>query len=179
MPSTQEAEAPVTLAPLVILSPKSVSFCHVSIPDHSRPCSALRYQDHYYLFVRVFADRAKAQEVAKRLTTKGDAVVLTELPKGYGLWVLEPTAQPVAERQLVITSPRAVRFCHLQIPGQPKPCSGLEYGGQLYLFVRVFPDRAKAEEMAKRQIAKGNPVVLTAMFKGYGFWVLEPDAVLV
>jgi hypothetical protein len=55
--------------------------------------SAIQYQDRFYSYLKFYPTVEPAQRAAKRLIVKGEAVILTQIPKGLILWVFEPDAQ--------------------------------------------------------------------------------------
>ncbi|MBD1996316.1 hypothetical protein H6F88_31060 [Oculatella sp. FACHB-28] len=89
---SQHASSP---EPTPILFQKVVDKCHVLLPDTPRPTSAIIFEDQFYVFVKFFPTVEAARRGAQRMTDRGNTVVLTRIPKGLVLWVLEPEAQPV------------------------------------------------------------------------------------
>ncbi len=79
--------------PFVVLAQKLVLKCHIVLPDTPRPMSAIFYGGHYYAYVRFYSAVEAAQRGAMRLLEKGNRIVLTRVPKGLVLWVLEPDAK--------------------------------------------------------------------------------------
>jgi hypothetical protein len=76
-----------------VLDQRTVTRCHATLPDVSKPVGAILYQNRIYTYVKFFADQAAAFRGANRMLHKGNTVVLTEVPKGLVLWVYEPEAQ--------------------------------------------------------------------------------------
>jgi hypothetical protein len=81
--------------PTPILFQKVVDKCHVLLPDTPRPTSAIIFEDQFYVFVKFFPTVEAARRAAQRMTDRGNTVVLTRIPKGLVLWVLEPDARLV------------------------------------------------------------------------------------
>jgi len=79
--------------PTPILSQKVVDKCHVLLPDTPIPTSAIIFEDQFYVFVKFFPTVEAARRAAERMTNWGNTVVLTRIPKGLVLWVLEPEAR--------------------------------------------------------------------------------------
>lgn len=79
--------------PAPIFSQKLVERCHVILPDTIEPIGAIAYEGHYYAYVKFFSTVESAQRGAERLIEKGNAVILTRIPKGLVLWVYEPDAK--------------------------------------------------------------------------------------
>lgn len=82
----------------VVLNQKEMQCCHVIVPDTAKPVSAILFQGQFYSYVKFYAALEAAQRGAERLLGRGDAVVLTHVPKGFVLWALEPDAQLVIRR---------------------------------------------------------------------------------
>jgi hypothetical protein len=76
-----------------VLDQRTVTRCHASLPDVSKPIGAILYQGRIYTYVKFYAERDAAFRGANRMLHKGNTVVLTEVPKGLVLWVYEPEAQ--------------------------------------------------------------------------------------
>ncbi len=81
--------------PTPIFAQKVLHRCHVLLPDTQRPTSAICYEGQFYAYVRFFASVDAARRKADLMTQRGNTVVLTRVPKGLVLWVLEPDAQVV------------------------------------------------------------------------------------
>jgi hypothetical protein len=86
--------------PTPIFSQKVLERCHVLLPDTPRPTSAVFYDGYYYGYVKFFPTVEAARRAADRLINRGNKVILTRVPKGLVLWVLEPEAQLVAKPEL-------------------------------------------------------------------------------
>lgn len=86
------ANPPVELTNYQILEPHQYKRCHVRVPDLEKRLAALKVDDLYYSFFKVLPDRENAEQVISQLQNKGDRLVVTQTPKGYAIWVLEPEA---------------------------------------------------------------------------------------
>lgn len=84
-----------SMEPTPIFAQKLVDRCHISIPDTPKPMSAVFYEGHYYSYVRFFPSVEIARQKAGLMTQRGNSVILTRVPKGLVLWVLEPDAKPI------------------------------------------------------------------------------------
>jgi len=89
----EEAEAKPDLP---ILDSQALSRCHVCLPDVRRPVGAVLYQNQFYCYVKVFSDYQAAIRAAQRLQMRDNPVILTRVPRGFVLWVMEPDAQPTS-----------------------------------------------------------------------------------
>jgi hypothetical protein len=83
------------MEPTPILSHKLVDRCHVILPDTPKPIGAIYYDRQYYAYVKCFPTVEIARRKAELMTQRGNTVLLTRIPKGLVLWVLEPDAKPV------------------------------------------------------------------------------------
>jgi hypothetical protein len=83
------------LEPTPIFSQKVIDRCHVVLPDTPKPTSAVCYDGQFYAYVKFFTDVEAARRKAQLLAQRGNAVILTRVPKGLVLWVHEPEAQLV------------------------------------------------------------------------------------
>ncbi|MBL1179351.1 hypothetical protein, partial [Pantanalinema sp. GBBB05] len=85
--------SPLTAATPLIVDRKAVSSCHIYLPDVPKPVGAIAYQGKLYSYVRVYSTLEPAQRAALRLLQRGNQVILTQVPKGLILWVLELDAR--------------------------------------------------------------------------------------
>ncbi len=83
------------LPPPPVLNRKTVKTCHISLPDSTKPIGAIVYNNQLYSYVRFYTSADAAQRAVERMMKHGNKVVLTQVPKGLVLWVLEPDAQRV------------------------------------------------------------------------------------
>lgn len=81
--------------PTPIFVQKLVDCCHVLLPGTTKPTSAICYDGQFYTYVKIFPTVEVARQKAELMTKRGNTVILTRVPKGLVLWVLEPEAKPV------------------------------------------------------------------------------------
>ncbi|WAL62285.1 hypothetical protein [Thermocoleostomius sinensis] len=81
-----------------IFAQKAVDRVRVMLPDESRSTSAICYDDQFYVYVKFFSTLEAAHRKALLMYQRGSTVVLTRVPKGLVLWVLEPGACPVKRK---------------------------------------------------------------------------------
>lgn len=81
-----------------IFAQKLVDRCHVFLPGESKPTSAICYDGQFYAYVKFFSTPEAARQKAELLVQRGNTAILTRVPKGLVLWVLEPDAQPAKLR---------------------------------------------------------------------------------
>ena len=86
-----------SVEPTPIFAQKVVERCHVILPDTPKPTSAVFYDGNYYAFVKCFPNVETARQKAELMTQRGNTVILTRIPKGLVLWVLERDAKPVGK----------------------------------------------------------------------------------
>lgn len=72
--------------------------CHIQVADLEGRLPALAQAQKYYYFFKYFEDLDNAQVVATKLQTKGDDVIITQIPLGFAVWVFEPEAVMVPKR---------------------------------------------------------------------------------
>ncbi|MGA7937906.1 MAG: hypothetical protein WCA35_30435 [Kovacikia sp.] len=77
----------------MILDRDSIQTCHISLPDMSKPVGAIAYNEQFYSYVKFYPTVEAAQRPSERMLKRGNTIVLTRIPKGLVLWVLEPDAQ--------------------------------------------------------------------------------------
>ncbi|MCU0523615.1 MAG: hypothetical protein MUF72_02200 [Elainella sp. Prado103] len=82
------------MEPTPIFSQKLVDRCHVLLPGSTTPTSAIHYEGQYYAYVKFFPSIEIARQKADLMAQRGNTVLLTRIPKGLVLWVLEPDARP-------------------------------------------------------------------------------------
>ncbi|MEB3356994.1 MAG: hypothetical protein VKK04_09725 [Synechococcales bacterium] len=68
--------------------------CHIYLPDLEQPVAAISYQSNYYSLFRVEPDQTTALKIAEKLGDRNEVVAITQIPKGYAIWVQEQEAQP-------------------------------------------------------------------------------------
>jgi hypothetical protein len=81
-----------------IFAQKAVDRCRVMLPGELQSTSAIFYEDQFYAYVKFFSTLEAARQKALLMQHRGNTVVLTRVPKGLVLWVLEPEACPVKRR---------------------------------------------------------------------------------
>lgn len=77
--------------PVTLLKDRSqYRYCHIQVTETDNPLPAIEFQQQHYYFLRVVGDEHRALHLSNKLAAKGDKVLVTAIPKGYSLWVLEP-----------------------------------------------------------------------------------------
>lgn len=78
---------------LTIETTKNYQPCYIRVPDLEQPLVAISAKGAYYSLFKVEKNQGHATEILKQLIHRGDQALLTETPKGYAVWVLEPEAK--------------------------------------------------------------------------------------
>lgn len=86
------ATAP-TPTPTPIVDRRLVRTCHITLPDTPKPISAIAYNNKLFSYVKFYPTLEAAQRASARMIKHGNQAVLTQVPRGLVLWVLEPDAQ--------------------------------------------------------------------------------------
>lgn len=76
-----------------IVDRTTLKTCHIRLPDVSKPVAAIVHNQGLYSFVKLYPTLEAATLASRRLLSRGNPVVLTQVPKGWVVWVLEPDAQ--------------------------------------------------------------------------------------
>jgi hypothetical protein len=76
----------------LFLKPGQYRGCHVRVEDMPERLAAIAVGSEFYSFFKVVSDREKALDIVAKLFDAGDDALITENPKGYAIWLLEPTA---------------------------------------------------------------------------------------
>jgi hypothetical protein len=171
--------------------------CHIRVSDSERCLAAIFFNRAYYSFFKFEKDPNRASQIATRLNRRGDTSVITETPKGYAIWILEPEAKPSQPVQAVysdsrkpqrspqpkqpyniLTSRSEYRPCHIRVPDLDKPLAAIAFNGNYYSLFKVVEDVQQAKQLIIRLSHRGDATVITKSVKGYGLWVLEPEGYL-
>jgi hypothetical protein len=179
---------PIDLAAVPILTQRQqYQSCHIILPDHHR-VAALQFENGYYGFFKIESDLPTAMKVAHRLHERGDRLIITQIPKGFALWVWEPNALPLAPSNRS-TEPFQASFaypllesrndyvlCHIRVPDLDKRLAAIAYQNQYYSLFKTVETLANTTRLAIKLGRRGEDIVITKTANGYGLWVLEPEA---
>lgn len=66
--------------------------CHVCLPDMQQRLPAIVVEEQYYSYFKTVKERHQALKVVAKLFENKDDALITQSPKGYNIWVLEPSA---------------------------------------------------------------------------------------
>jgi hypothetical protein len=66
--------------------------CHIQLPDGDERMAAISIEGKLFSLFKIVSDREKALDILARLYDGGDNATITEIPKGFSIWIEEPTA---------------------------------------------------------------------------------------
>jgi hypothetical protein len=162
--------------------------CHICVPDSEQCLAAIFLEKAYYSFFKFEKDAHRAMQVAAKLIRRGDVSVITEIPKGFAIWVLEKEAElaqsvqatrsliePIKPLCDILTSRSQYRPCHIRVPDLEKPLAAIAFNGNFYSLFRVVEEVQQAKQVIVRLSHRKDSTVVTKSMRGYGIWVLEPE----
>ncbi len=79
----------------ILTSRKQYTTCKARIKGLDRPVSVVCYEGQYYCLFKTVQDIKQAAEIVKRISRRGNCTVVTRMPQGYGVWILEAHAKPI------------------------------------------------------------------------------------
>jgi hypothetical protein len=194
-PNSPAANLPMPdqLKCLILDDRQQYGFCHLLLPDETKPSPGIVVNGQYYSLLKVVKDRQKSRQIATRLVDKGYWVAITSTPKGEVMWTLEPQAIPVKQmgdasaqslasassNYRVLRSPTAYEVCQILVPDLAKPLTAIKVNSRCYGLLRRVSDEKKAIALANRLNQRASETVITQNVGDFAVWVLEPDADLI
>ena len=179
--------------PVILQSRDQYRLCHIYLPDSGDRMAAITINNLYYSFFRVEKTEKRAREVCTKLSQRGYSPVLTKIPKGLAIWTLEPNAQLVSADSItssasvstdqaltyrLLVSGSQYSFCNIRVPDLKKQLTAIAFENRYYSLFKTVDDIPQAVQIVKKFSHRGSETVITQNAKGYGLWVLEPDAYL-
>lgn len=76
----------------LLTSPEQYQTCYIRIPDIGDRLEAIYVGGKYYSLFKAGQTAEQTVELAVKLCHRGDDVIVTKMPQGYALWVLEADA---------------------------------------------------------------------------------------
>ncbi len=76
----------------ILESPNQYQQCHIRIPDMNERLEAIYVGGKYYGLFKAGQTPQQALELVTKLQQRGDTAIITRLPKGDTVWVLESDA---------------------------------------------------------------------------------------
>lgn len=169
MPTT--AMPPTISAPKILASRKQYRTCHIHLPDSPQKFPAIAFEGEYYGFFKAVPSRQKTLRVAECLQQKGEAIVITQTPKGYVLWALEPDAYQKPSHQYPT--------CKIRVPDLEGLIDAIFADNRYYSLFQEAPDSAQHDRIITILESRGDRSITTQTKTGYAVWVWEPEAKLV
>lgn len=154
--------------------------CHIQTPDVEARVAAIELDGEYYSFFRVEANQFAALKLASRLQQRKDVPIVTQIPKGYAIWVLEPDARRVSAStaSYQVLQAQKYRLCYIRVPDLEQPLAAILFEDKYYSSFRTIEDLQPAQQIIQKLSHRGDEIVITKTADGFGIWVLEPDATL-
>jgi hypothetical protein len=168
--------------------------CHILAPDVDHRLSAIYVDNQFYSFFKVIADAQKLLDVIGRLGKRDDKVAVTQIKRGFAVWVHEPGAryapparipnhkiQPVfgPKACLVVTEAEAYRFCRIQVPDITKPLEAISYRGNYYSIFKQEGDARSLIDIAVKLTQRGDDILIALASEPNILALAEPNAKLV
>lgn len=75
--------------------------CHIQLPDDEGRLAAIAIQDKLFSLFKIVSDRNKALDILARLYDAGNNATITEIPKGFSIWIEEPAAIRIQSSQKI------------------------------------------------------------------------------
>jgi hypothetical protein len=76
----------------LFLSKEDYQTCHIQIQDTQERIAAIAVGPELYSFFKSLTSRDKALDIVGRLYDNGNDAIITQTPKAYAIWILEPEA---------------------------------------------------------------------------------------
>jgi hypothetical protein len=73
--------------------------CHVQLSDTEERLAAIAVQEKLFSLFKIVDDREKALDILARLYDGGSNAAITEIPKGFSIWIEEPTATRISSKR--------------------------------------------------------------------------------
>jgi hypothetical protein len=164
--------------------------CHIRVPDIAERLPALLLDQKFYSFFRVVSDEQQLISMMTKLNRQAQESVVTRVAKGYGIWVLEPTAHIDAPRSSsvqasaeafpyrILESRNQFKPCHIRVPDVEQRLVAIRFDDKYYSFFAVTQDKSSILKTIAKTKLTVEQVVITTAAKGYIVWVLEPHVQL-
>jgi hypothetical protein len=165
--------------------------CFVEVPGEPKPVAAIEVIGKYYSYARFCPTEEKAFETTSRLLDKDRYSIITKIPKGYVVWMLEPEAKLSLQHEKPLTGNKkgfckllkldhgAVPTCQIQVADLDKPLTAIQVSGQCYVLLKSVRDRNEAVELGRLMSRRGAKILVTPKKKSFALWIYEPNAKLV
>lgn len=170
----------------ILANRQQYTTCHVRVPDLEQRLAAIYFGGKFYEFFQSIRDGRRAIALLTKLVYRGDEVVMTKTPKGYGLWVYEPEATPAVPHSL--PEPKSAAPCFLlvshyphqrvraEVPDLAQPVDAVRVDQQTYSIFKMDLDADYALEILAKLLQRGDRSLLMPDKHGLLVGVYEPDA---
>jgi hypothetical protein len=81
-----------TIKRKLFLAKEDYQTCHIQIQDTQERLAAIAIGPQLYSFFKTLTNRDKALDIIGRLYDSGHDALITQTPKAYAIWILEPEA---------------------------------------------------------------------------------------
>jgi hypothetical protein len=158
--------------------------CFVDLPGEDKPVAAIEVIGKYYSYARFATTEEKAFETTMRLLDKHRLSLITQVPKGYVVWMFEPDAQLAAKNakpskdgfcKLLKVEASTVPTCQIHVDDLDKPLTAIQVSGQFYVLLKSVRDREEAVELGRRMSRRGAKILVTPKKKSFALWIYEKD----
>jgi hypothetical protein len=76
----------------LFLAREDYQTCHIQIQDTQERIAAIAVGSQLFSFFKTLTNRDKALDIVGRLYDNGNDALITQTPKAYVIWILEPEA---------------------------------------------------------------------------------------
>lgn len=79
----------------ILTSRRQYAMVKAHIGGIDRPVSVVSFEGKYYSLVKTVRDIKQTAQIVKKISNRGSNTVVTRMPQGYGIWILEKNAKPI------------------------------------------------------------------------------------
>ena len=167
--------------------------CHIWVPDMLQRIAAICVRGHYYSYFKIASNQKQALQIADKLSRRNDPSIITQIPKGYAIWVLEPTAQqdksaPIdrlaSDAALNPENSNSLKIlkhpptCKIRVPDLEGTLSAVSIDGQYYSLFQAVQDWEELQRIIAILKRRGDKTAIAQIDQKYTIWVWEPEAKL-
>ena len=170
LPTKPSSMSASIATPQVLTSRQQYLTCHLHLPDMPQKFPGILFAGQYYSFFKAFPTLQKTVQVSESLQRKDEVVVITQTPKGYVLWVMEPDAYQ---------QPAQYPICKIRVPDLEEEVAAIVVDNRYYSLFQEVPDSQQRDRILAILEQRGDRSIITRTRGGYSIWVLEPVARLI
>jgi hypothetical protein len=162
--------------------------CFIELPGEEKPVAAIEVIGKYYSYARFSPTEDKAFETTLRLLDKNRLSMITKIPKGYVVWMLEPEAKLSLQHEkpnktgfckLLKVETGTVPTCQIAVADLDKPLTAIQVSGQFYALLKSVRNRAEAVELGRQMSQRGAKILVTPKKKSFALWIYEPEGKII